>query len=214
MLATMTAPNTTTDWFTAIATGVLAVATVVAAGAAITAIVYARRTIKAGRESSQAQIDHDRAEARSRLTHEYVAKLENLELIECQALTSSFVRGGIRSPRIPSLRWAFMTPIARQDAARAYWRSLSATSALGDRKMVMRLLAYPNLLEGLASAYNEDLLDRHVIKAQVEVEANSFWNAAKWWVDQLRDEWGADTFRDIEVMIKDLASQAAPDWYA
>jgi hypothetical protein len=53
-----------------------------------------------------------------------------------------------------------------------------------------------------------------MVKAQVEVDARSFWNAAQWWIVQLREENGDDTFRDIEVMIGDFDMQSLPEWYA
>jgi hypothetical protein len=189
-------PATTADWITAAATAV-------AATAAIVALYGAWTTIR-----------DNRLTACRRLTYEYVERLEDLELVKQQAMTASFVRGGIRPPKISRLRWATMDSAARRDTAGPYWRALMASSSLKDRWTVFQLLAYPNTLEGLASMYNGGLLDRAIVKTQVEVDAKSFWNKAEWWVYQLRSEMGKGTFRDIEVMIEDLAKQKAPEWYS
>ena len=73
-----------------------------------------------------------------------------------------------------------------------------------DRTMVLRILAYPNMLEALASMYNDGLVDRRIVKRQVETDARSFWGAAGWWIQQIRSEFGSSTFKEIEVMINDF----------
>jgi hypothetical protein len=179
-----------------------AVGTVIAGGAAFVALIGARITIKDNRRT-----------ACRRTTHEYISRLMAPELMRYEATLTAFLRGGIRPREISRLRWKQMNPDARQDSARALWRSLNSSSALADREKLLKILAYPNLLEDLASLYNEGLLDRGMVKAQVEVDAQSFWHAARWWVDQLREENDANTFRDIEVMIHDLADRKLPAWY-
>jgi hypothetical protein len=155
----------------------------------------------------------NRRTARRRTTHEYIGRLLDPELLPFEARITAFLRGGIRPPEIPALRWRYMGQDARRNSARAFWIRLNRSSSLADRRMLLEILAYPNLLEGIASMYNGDLLDREMVKAQLEVDARSFWHAAGWWIAQLREENGDDTFRDIEVMIDDFDQQSLPEWY-
>jgi hypothetical protein len=179
--------STTAEWITAIA------AALAFFGAAFT-IVDNRRT------------------ARQRVTYEYIARLEAPALIEHQAVMSSFLRGGLRPPSVPETRWATMGEAERLDAVPAVWEHLSGSSSVDDRRTVLQILAYPNMLEGLAGMYNHGLLDRRIVKVEVESEAKSFWERAKWWRDELKEGDG-NTFRDLEVMIEDLAKRKRPRPY-
>ena len=134
-------------------------------------------------------------------------------LIEHQATMSSFLRGGLQPPSISDERWASMDSAARGDTASDMWRYLSQSPHTDDRKMLLQILVYPNMLEGLAGMYNHGLLDRAIIKTHVESEARDFWEAAGWWLDKMRSEPESNTFRDIEVMMEDLAKRERPTWY-
>ncbi|HUB72467.1 MAG TPA: hypothetical protein VL979_00345 [Solirubrobacteraceae bacterium] len=158
-------------------------------------------------------IRDNRRTALGQATHAYIVQLSDPALLPLEAVMTTFLRGGMRPSEVSWWRWRTMDDEARRESAKALWRDLNASAALEDRSKLLEILAYPNLLEGLASMYNEGLLDRRMVKAQVEVDARSFWTAARWWIDQLRDENGEDTFRDVEVMLQDLASQELPSWY-
>ena len=178
----------TAEWITAIA--------------ALVALVGATVTI----------LDNRRT-ARQRITYEYIARLEDPSLIEIQAMMSSFLRAGIRPSGIPPELWATMDGSARQDAAKVMWRELRESSDLRDRQTVLEIVAYPNMLEGLAAMYNSGLLDRRIVKTHVESEAKDFCEVAEWWLEELRPDPHDNTFRDLEVMISDLAKRKRPRWY-
>jgi hypothetical protein len=188
---------TTAEWMTAIGT-------IGAGGAAILALLGAAVTILDNRKT-----------ACRRTTHEYISRLLDPDLLPLEATMTAFLRGGMCPPGISRRRWRSMSPEARRDSAKALWRHLGRSSSLEDRRKLLEILAYPNLLEGLASMYNEGLLDRGMVKAQVEVDAQSFLRAGRWWIDQVREDGGdPNTFRDIEAMIQDLAKRKLPKWYA
>lgn len=155
----------------------------------------------------------NRRTARQRLAYEYVARLEDPELIEHQATMSSFLRGGLQPPDISDDDWTDMDPAARRDTACDTWKHLVESPTVDDRETLLRILVYPNMLEGLAGMYNHGLLDRAIIKTHVESEARDFWEAAGWWLDEMRSEPESNTFRDIEVMMEDLAKRRRPGWY-
>jgi len=180
--------STTAQWITA-------VSAVVALLGALVAILDNRRT------------------ARQRLAYEYVARLEDPELIAHQATMSSFLRGGLQPPGISDEHWATLDQAARRDTAGDTWRRLVESPNVEDRERLLRILVYPNMLEGLAGMYNHGLLDRAIIKTHVESEARDFWQAAGWWLDEVRSEPESNTFRDIEVMMEDLAKRKRPAWY-
>lgn len=119
----------------------------------------------------------NRGTARQRVTYEYIARLEAPELIEHQALMSSFLRGGLRPPKTSDEEWADIEKDeqARCAAAAGLWTELSESASVDDRKTVMQILAYPNMLEGLAGMYNHGLLDPRIVKVEVGSEAESFW---------------------------------------
>jgi hypothetical protein len=186
---------TTAQWLTA-------AGTVGAGAAALVALAGAYVTIRDNRRTALRQA-----------THAYIVQLSDPALLPLEAVMTTFLRGGMRPSEVSWWRWRTMDDEARRESAKALWRDLNASAALEDRSKLLEILAYPNLLEGLASMYNEGLLDRRMVKTQVEVDARSFWTAAGWWIEQLRDENGEDTFRDVEVMLQDLASQELPSWY-
>lgn len=154
-----------------------------------------------------------RRTTRQRLAYEYVARLEDPMLIEHQATMSSFLRGGLQPPSISDAQWEAMNSAARAETAEGVWNHLSTSPDVDDRKTLLQILVYPNMLEGLAGMYNHGLLDRRIIKTHVESEARDFWEAAGWWLDLIRSEPESNTFRDIEVMMDDLAKRKRPPWY-
>jgi hypothetical protein len=183
---------TTADWITAVATIVVALGAFVA----VVAIADNRRT------------------TRQRLTYDYIARLESPEMGEHQALMYSLVRGCLRPPSVPKWRWARMDAQARADTAPAMWRHLTSSRDHADTAMVFRVLVYPNMLEGLAAMYNHGLLDKSIVKVSVEAEAQDFWEDASWWIAELRpNPQTNNSFRDLEVMLTDLAKQKPPSWY-
>ncbi len=93
------------------------------------------------------------------------------------------------------------------------WRHLNDSSEVADRKTLLQILVYPNMLDGLAGMYNQGLLDRKIIRSHVESEAKNFWTAASWWLDEVRSEPESNIYRDIEVMLMDLAKRKRPSWY-
>lgn len=126
---------------------------------------------------------------------------------------SSFLRSGVRPREISLGDWESMDQAARQEATRAMWRELQESSALEDRKLLLQIVAYPNMLEGLAGMYNHGLLDRRIVKTHVESEAQDFYEVARWWLDELKPEPTSNTFIDLETMISDLAKRHRPRWH-
>jgi hypothetical protein len=108
----------------------------------------------------------NRLAARRRLTYELVGRLEDLDLIAHQALLSSFLRGGLRPPDVPQAVWATMSEQARLDSRVDTWQQISESSTTKDRETVLRMLAFPNMLEALAGMYNQGLLDRAIVKTR------------------------------------------------
>jgi hypothetical protein len=186
-----TSGSTTAEWTTAGAAIVTALAAILTALAAACALLGAVYTIKDNRRT-----------ARQRVTHESVARLAAPELIESKAVLSSFLRGGLQPPNIPNVTWATMDEQGRRDAM---WEHLSDASSIEDRRTVLRILAFPNMLEGLACMYNHGLLDRMIVKTRVEDEATNFWYLTKGWVAKLRLDGESKVYEDLEAMIDDLA---------
>ena len=94
------------------------------------------------------------------------------------------------------------------------WGRLLEMGEVSDFEKVLQIVAYPNMLEGLAGMYNHGLLDRSIVKVQVETEAQGFWEAAsEWWFDEVRSQPNDNTYRDLEVMIRDLATRKRPEWH-
>jgi hypothetical protein len=171
-------------------------------------------------------IFENRRRARQRLTYEWVERMEDLELIEHQAVMSSFLRGGMRPPRLPAETWNAMDEQARLATRVSTWQQVSESSAIADRKTVLQIVAFPNMLEALAGMYNQRLLNRGIVKTHVESQATAFWSRAGWWIDELRPKadpitnTGRDTnkadepadkiYRDLEKMIKSLAERKRP----
>jgi hypothetical protein len=178
----------TAEWITAVA------ALVALLGAAVT-ILDNRRT------------------ARRRITYEYLARLEDSALIEIQATMSSFMRGGMRPEHISVEQWSTMGEEARLETAKNMWQQLCLSPSLKDRETVLRIVAYPNMLEDLAGMYNDGLLDRRIVKTHVESEAKNFCEVAGWWLKELKSDPRSNTFRDIEVMLEDLAERKRPKWH-
>lgn len=151
--------------------------------------------------------------ARRRLAYEYIARLEDPRLIEIQALMSSFLRAGIRPRGMPRLRWSRMDSAERQEATLLMWRRLLKSADVQDRQMLLQLVAYPNMLERLAGMYNNNLLDRRIIKTHVETEARSFCTVAAWWLSEIKPDPSDNTYVDLQVMLKDLAKRKRPRWH-
>jgi hypothetical protein len=162
-------------------------------------------------------IVENRRVARRRLTYDLVGRLEALDLISHQALMSSFLRGGLRPPNVSEITWAAMNEQARLDARTETWQQISNSTAEEDRETVLRILAFPNMLEALAGMYNQKLLDRSIVKTRVEGEAKDFWTHAAWWIDGLRSQYaeyeGDKIFVDLEIMLRKLATQKRPRHY-
>jgi hypothetical protein len=155
----------------------------------------------------------NRRTAKQRLTYEYIARLEDPRLIEIQALMSSFLRAGIRPRDISRHEWSQMDDLGRREATLLMWRDMQASSHLEDRKMLLEIVAYPNMLEGLAGMYNHGLLNRRIVKTHVESEARDFCEVAAWWLKELKPSDDDNTFIDLETMIADLARQHRPRWH-
>jgi hypothetical protein len=186
----------TPEWITAVATSVAALA-------AILALYGAWRTLNDNRDLD-----------RRRVTHEAVGRLEAPELIGSKAVMSAFLRGGLRPPSISRLAWSIMGADARLAAAPQTWKHLSESSALKDRRTVLQIAAYPNMLEGLAGMYNRGLLDERIVKTRVEIEARNFWEQASWWIDAIQSpEGGKKIFDEIEAMLKHLRTVEHPSPY-
>jgi hypothetical protein len=164
----------------------------VTAGAAVIALIGAGLTI----------LDN-RSVARHRVTHEVVARLEAPELIESKAVMSSFLRGGLQPPSIPDATWATMNEDARLAAAPLMWQHLYGSSDLDDRRTVVQIMAFPNMLEEVAGMYNDGLLDPKIVKTAVEAEANNFWDRASWWLAIIRSPEN-NVFDDLKLMIEQL----------
>lgn len=164
-----------------------------------------------------AGIYRSRFHARQRLTYEVVGRLEDLDLIEHKALMSSFLRGGLRPPNVPEPVWATMGEQARLDSRADAWEQISNSSALEDREKVLRIVAFPNMLEAIAGMYNQRLIDRSVVKTRVAGEAQDFWQRAGWWIDELRAQYtdyeGDKLFVDLQIMLRGLPKRTRPRQY-
>jgi hypothetical protein len=186
-MASATHGVTITDWITASAAALAVI------GAALT-LIDNRRT------------------ARRRATFDYLQRVGDLALNDAFATMSSFLRGGLRPPEIEHAAWAKMKEGEKLETTELRWRELLKSSALEDRKLVMCVCAYPNMLEGLAAMYNQRLLDRRIVKAQVETDALGYLDVAKWWVTAMRES-DPSSFLDTRVMMKDLKKRKKPKWY-
>jgi hypothetical protein len=180
-----------------------AVATIVGAAIALLAFAGAVFTI----------VENRRA-ARRLLTYEWVARIGDLALVEHQAVMSAFLRGGIKPPSIAWEEWEGWSERQRLATRSATWKQLSDSSRPEHRKMVLQILAFPNMLEALASMYNNRLLDHRIIKAQAKSPAKSFWDRAyPMWVEQTRDgDGGSKVFADLEDMLSSLEKVESRWW--
>jgi hypothetical protein len=151
-------------------------------------------------------IVENRRAARRRLTYEWVARIGDLALVEHQSVMSAFLRGGIKPPSTPWDEWDRMSEPQRLASRHDAWEQLSDSSRPEHRKMVLQILAFPNMLEALASMYNNELLDHRIVKAQVKAPASSFWSYAyPMWVEQTRAEAGGPkVFADLQDMLASL----------
>jgi hypothetical protein len=168
----------------------------------------------------------NRRRVRQRLTYDWVERIGDLGLIEHQAVMSSFLRGGVRPPSVAPETWDTMDE-QRQRAMRARtWHELSRSLASEDRKTILQIVAFPNMLEALAGMYNQRLLNRGIVKTHVEGQAIAFWSRAGWWIDELRLRVDPDPsvgpesnkldvktdkiYTDLEKMLKSLAKRKRP----
>ncbi len=162
-------------------------------------------------------ISRSRFQARQRLTYEVVGRLEDLALMEHRALTSSFLRGGLRPPKVPEPVWATMGEQERLESRADVWEQISNSSAVEDRETVLRIVAFPNMLEAIAGMYNQRLINHRVVKTRVAGEAQDFWQRAGWWIDMLRAQYkgyeGDNIFVDLEIMLRRLDEGARPRQY-
>jgi hypothetical protein len=74
---------------------------------------------------------------------------------------------------------------------------------LDDRRLVVQIMTFPNMLEELAAMYNDGLLDPKIVKMAVEAEADNFWDRATWWLEEIRSP-DNGVFDDLKVMIEKL----------
>jgi hypothetical protein len=174
------------------------IALLITAAAAVAALLGAAYTIS-----------DNRRVARHRITHEAVARLEAPELIESRAVMSCFLRGGLRPPSISQAAWTTMDEDARLEAAPLMWEHLKRSSALEDRRTVVQIMAFPNMLEGLAGMFNDGLLDTMIVKTAVEAEADNFWARASWWLEEIRSP-NSNVFDDLKLMIEKLDEVERP----
>jgi hypothetical protein len=143
-----------------------------------------------------------------------VERIGNLQLVEHQAVMSSFLRGGMRPPGVSDMKWAKMKAQADVEGREATWRHLVTSPSVEDRRTVVQILAFPNTLEALAGMYNQRLLNRGIVKVHVEGQARSFWDHASWWVLQLRTEAKSNyPLEDLDKMLKNLQKRKRP-WRA
>lgn len=83
---------------------------------------------------------------------------------------------------------------------------------------MMRIAAYPNMLEGLATMYNRDMLDERIVKIRVELDARNFRDQAEWWINEIRSpasatEGDKEIFEEIDAMLRRLAKVKHPSPY-
>ncbi|HWF31458.1 MAG TPA: hypothetical protein VG188_02760 [Solirubrobacteraceae bacterium] len=98
------------------------------------------------------------------------------------------------------------------------WAHISNSAEFDDRRTVMQIAAYPNMLEGLAGMYNRDMLDERIVKTRVEIAAQSFRAQADWWIDVIRSpasatDGGRVIFEEIDEMLRRLAAIEHPSPY-
>jgi hypothetical protein len=184
--------STPPEWITAIATVLAAVAAVIAG---LFGYRVARATIEEGRNS-----------ARQRVTYEAVAGLEDPGLLESKAVLASFLHGGLRPPLIDAAAWE---ALGKEGRIAASWEHLRESASLADRRRVFQILAFPNMLESIANMYNRGLLDGGIVKTTVEWAAADFWKKAASWIDELQAA-DANTFTELDAMIHKLATQERP----
>ncbi len=127
-------------------------------------------------------------------------------MIEHKAVMASFLRGGIRPPGVSDEEWDRLDDTGRTAAA---WAHLRGSPSPEDRKTVLQILEFPNMLQRLAGMYNEGLLDDGVLKLQVETESKDFMRKAVVWLTKLRDE-NEGYLADIDTMNVKLAKKPRP----
>lgn len=98
---------------------------------------------------------------------------------------------------------------ARLAAAPLMWEHLYGSSGLDDRRTVVQIMAFPNMLEEVAGMYNDGLLDPKIVKTAVEAEANNFWDRASWWLPIIRSP-ESNVFDDLKLMIEKLDKVKRP----
>jgi hypothetical protein len=196
-----------------VTTVVTAGATALAAIAAVLAFFVAWKTFKGSQRTERKRREDDSVKARERLTYEYVGRLEDLALTEHKAVMASFLRGGFKPPGMPGSDWKAAESQGPEAAGLAAWRYLRDAKSVDDRKAVLQIVAFPNMLETLAGLYNHGLLDYGIVKTRVENQASTFWKQAKWWIRELEDQYTDETLKDLRVMIDDLPRQQKPSPY-
>jgi hypothetical protein len=79
---------------------------------------------------------------------------------------------------------------------------------------VLRIVAFPNMLEAIAGMYNQRLIDGSVVKTRVAGEAQDFLQRAGWWIDMLRAQYkpyeGDNIFVDLQIMLRSLDEGTRP----
>jgi hypothetical protein len=184
---------------------------VTAAGALIAALValggllLAWRTLSDNRRTAEDQLDQSTRIASQQRTFDAVARLQDLALIEHQAVMSAFLRAGMCPPSVTEESWRAMSPERRLEETKAEWARLSDSPWETDRKTVLQILAFPNMLEALADMYNRKLLDEEVAKVHLKFQANNFVSLAKWWIEELRlSPGGEKSYDQVKEMLKDM----------
>jgi hypothetical protein len=192
---------------------VTAGATSLAALAAVFAFVVAWLTVHDNRRTERKRREDDSLTARERLTYEYVGRLEDLALTDHKAVMASFLRGGFRPPGMRDADWQAAKAEGPVAAGLAAWEYLSSSESVEDRRAVLQIVAFPNMLETIAGMYNHGLLDYGIVKTRIENQATTFWKQAEWWIEALQRQYDDETLKDLRVMIDDLPKQVKPSPY-
>jgi hypothetical protein len=94
------------------------------------------------------------------------------------------------------------------------WARLRNSSKEADRTKVLTIVALPNLLEEIAGMYNQNLLDRAIVKTHVEAVVHHVWGKkSSWWFKRLRSDPASNVYQDLAKMMPDLELRRRPPWH-
>jgi hypothetical protein len=131
----------------------------VTAAAAIGALLFAAKQVRAGRENTVSQIkDTQERECRQRVD-QYLARLNHVEFLPLVAEAIDLLR----------------TPLAGRDAAVRHLVS-------GETVKSLRTGAFLNFFEEVAGQYNAGMLDKQAARRELVPMAVHYWTLGEWFI--------------------------------